>query len=105
MSYFAYPGIPTEKTVMEAVIERVLYLQKKDLQYVRQKTRKRRVVELRQICMYFANKRTTDSLTRIGKYLGNLHHATVIHGIKHVEELMQYDKQFEERINYIEENL
>lgn len=64
------------------------------------KTRKREVVQARQISMYFAKKLTKNSLKTIGEYFGGRDHSTVIHSCQTVEDLMETDRRFK---GYVEE--
>lgn len=67
---------------------------------INSKTRKREIVQARQISMYFAKKHTKASLATIGLHCGNKDHATVLHACKTVNNLIDTDKQF--RV-YVEE--
>jgi chromosomal replication initiator protein len=67
---------------------------------INSKTRKREIVQARQLAMYFAKKHTKASLATIGHYCGNKDHATVLHACRTVNNLIDTDKQF--RI-YVEE--
>ena len=58
------------------------------------KTRKREVVQARQLAMFFSKKLTKNSLARIGKQIGNRDHATVLHAVKTVTNLSETDKTF-----------
>ena len=57
-------------------------------------TRKRNVVQARQLSMYFAKKYTKASLVVIGEKCGKKDHATVIHALKTIDNLLETDKQF-----------
>ena len=69
------------------------------------KTRKRNIVQARQLTMYFAKKYTKSSLINIGNECGGKDHATVIHALKTVENLIETDKQFRQIALDIEKNL
>lgn len=58
-------------------------------------TRKREIVQARQLTMYFARELTKSSLTIIGLHCGNKDHATVLHACKTVANLADTDKQFQ----------
>ncbi|MBS9768417.1 MAG: chromosomal replication initiator protein DnaA, partial [Flavobacteriaceae bacterium] len=62
------------------------------------KTRRREVVQARQIAMYFSREITKTSLASIGMQIGNKDHATVLHSCKQVENLMDTDKKFSRMI-------
>ncbi|MBS4062868.1 MAG: chromosomal replication initiator protein DnaA [Bacteroidetes bacterium] len=58
------------------------------------KTRKREIVQARQVAMYFSKKHTKSSLATIGLQCGNKDHATVLHACKTIANLIETDKQF-----------
>jgi len=70
------------------------------LELLKSKTRKREVVQARQIAMFFAKSMTKSSLATIGLHCGGKDHATVLHACRTVNNLMDTDKRFK---NYIEE--
>ena len=67
-------------------------------------TRKRNVVQARQLSMHFAKKYTKASLNVIGEQCGGKDHATVIHSLKTVANLLETDKQFKSVADKIEAN-
>jgi chromosomal replication initiation ATPase DnaA len=62
------------------------------------KTRKREVVQARQITMYLAKKFTKSSLKNIGEHFGGFDHTTVIHSCQTVENLMDTDGEYKEHM-------
>lgn len=68
-------------------------------------SRKREIVQARQIAMFFANKLTEETLTTIGTTIGNRNHATVLHACKTVSDLAETDKQFRRCVEELEEQL
>ena len=62
------------------------------------KTRKREVVQARQISMYLAKKFTDLSLKMIGQHFGGRDHTTVIHACQSVLNLMDIDKTFQDDV-------
>jgi chromosomal replication initiator protein len=70
------------------------------LESINSKTRKREIVQARQLAMYFSKKLTKASLATIGMHCGNKDHATVLHACRTVNNLIDTDKQFR---NYVEE--
>ena len=66
-------------------------------------TRKRNVVQARQLSMYFAKKYTKASLVVIGEKCGKKDHATVIHALKTIDNLLETDKQFRAMTEKIEQ--
>ncbi len=65
-----------------------------DVATLQSKTRKRHIVQARQLAMFFAKKFTKASLASIGSQIGKRDHATVLHACKTVENLAETDKQF-----------
>ena len=55
------------------------------------KTRKREIVQARQLAMFFSKQYTTASLATIGEEIGNKDHATVLHACKTVSNLHETD--------------
>lgn len=69
------------------------------------KTRKREIVQARQIAMYFAKNLTQSSLASIGSQIGGKDHATVLHACRTVTNLKDIDKNFRLSIDEIENKL
>lgn len=67
---------------------------------INSKTRKREIVQARQLAMYFSKKHTKSSLATIGLHCGNKDHATVLHACRTINNLVETDKQFR---TYVEE--
>ena len=76
-----------------------------DIDTLRSKTRKRHVVQARQLAMFFAKKFTKSSLANIGSQIGNRDHATVLHACKTVDNLVETDKQFRKFVEDIHKKL
>jgi chromosomal replication initiator protein len=72
---------------------------------LKSKTRKREIVQARQIAMYFAKNLTKSSLASIGSVIGGKDHATVLHACKTVNNLIDTDKRFRLYIDEIEKKL
>ncbi|TKG94366.1 chromosomal replication initiator protein DnaA [Puteibacter caeruleilacunae] len=69
------------------------------------KTRKREIVQARQIAMYFSKNMTKASLASIGAQIGKKDHATVLHACKTVRNLKDTDKSFRNYVDDIEKKL
>ena len=101
--------IYVKKTAREINID---YIQKAVCEYfnvplemIGSKTRKREVVQARQIAMFFSKSYTKLSLAMIGLHCGNKDHATVLHACRTVNNLMETDKQFKSYIDEIEKKI
>ena len=68
-------------------------------------SRKRDIVQVRQISMYFAKKHTNLSLAQIGAQCGDKDHATVLHACRAVENLKMTDKYFNDKLEEIDKIL
>ncbi len=75
------------------------------IELLKSKTRKREVVQARQIAMYFAKKMTKSSLANIGMHCGGKDHATVLHACRTVNNLIDTDKQFRVYIDELDKKL
>jgi chromosomal replication initiator protein len=73
--------------------------------HINAKTRKREIVQARQLAMYFSKKHTKSSLATIGLHCGNKDHATVLHACKTVSNLIDTDKQFRTYVNDIDKKI
>ncbi|HBG42165.1 MAG TPA: chromosomal replication initiator protein DnaA [Porphyromonadaceae bacterium] len=73
---------------------------KKDL--IQSKSRKREIVQARQVTMFFIKKHTELSLSQIGVHVGNRNHATVLHACSTVKDLAEVDRGFRSDIEEIE---
>jgi len=69
------------------------------------KTRKREIVQARQIAMYLSRSLTKTSLSSIGTQLGGKDHATVLHACNTVCDLMDTDRSFRGYVTDIEKQL
>jgi chromosomal replication initiator protein len=76
-----------------------------DIDTLQSKTRKRHVVQARQLAMFFAKKFTKASLANIGSQIGDRDHATVLHACKTVDNLVATDKQFKKFVEDINKKL
>ena len=72
---------------------------------MKSKTRKREVVQARQIAMYFAKSMTKSSLATIGMHCGGKDHATVLHACRTVNNLMDTDKRFKAYVEELEKKI
>ncbi len=72
---------------------------------IKSKTRKREVVQARQIAMFFAKSFTKSSLSVIGMHCGGKDHATVLHACRTVNNLMDTDKKFRASVVELEKKI
>jgi len=75
------------------------------LELLQSKTRKREIVQARQVAMFFSKSLTKSSLATIGSQIGGKDHATVLHACKTVNNLIETDKRFRLQVDEIEKKL
>ena len=75
------------------------------LDVLNSKTRKREIVQARQLAMYFSKMHTKSSLATIGLHCGNKDHATVLHACRTVNNLIETDKQFRVYVDDLDKKL
>ncbi|TVQ14197.1 MAG: chromosomal replication initiator protein DnaA [Bacteroidetes bacterium] len=68
-------------------------------------TRKREIVQARQLAMFFSKAYTKHSLAAIGSKLGKKDHATVLHACKTVKNLYDTDRDFKKHFDELENML
>lgn len=76
-----------------------------DIETLKSKTRKRPIVQARQIAMYFSKKYTKESLAAIGSNMGRRDHSTVLHACKTVDNLSSTDKDFKKYVDELQHKL
>lgn len=91
----------TIKTIESAVCD--FYNIKSEL--IHTASRKRQIVQARQVAMYLSKSYTEMSLAQIGSLIGKKNHATVLHACRTVREQMEVDKTFREEVAEIEKKL
>jgi len=69
------------------------------------KTRKREIVQARQMSMFLSKKHTKASLSTIGLFCGNKDHATVLHACRAITNLIETDKQFKSHLDEIDKKI
>jgi chromosomal replication initiator protein len=76
-----------------------------DVATLQSKTRKRHIVQARQLAMFFAKRMTKASLASIGSQIGKRDHATVLHACKTVDNLTETAKQFRKYVEDLTKKL
>ena len=75
------------------------------IELLKSNTRKREIVQARQLAMFFAKQLTKSSLASIGAQCGNKDHATVLHACRTVNNLSETDKTFRGYVHDLEKKL
>ncbi|MBP3614537.1 MAG: chromosomal replication initiator protein DnaA [Bacteroidaceae bacterium] len=87
---------------IETILKTVSDFYGVEISAINTRSRKREVVLVRQVAMYLAKKYLDLSTAKIGLYIGNRDHATVLHACKTVTNLCETDKQFRGELSQIE---
>ena len=72
------------------------------IEKINSSTRKREIVQARQLAMFFSKSYTNHSLASIGSKLGKKDHATVLHACKTVRNLYDTDRDFKKHFDELE---
>ena len=87
---------------IDTIITKVCEHYKLDESVLHSKSRKREVVQIRQMAMFLAKKHTDISDSKIGHLIGNRDHATVLHACKIMKDLVEVNKEVKEEVEKIE---
>ena len=90
---------------IEEIVKKVSDYYGVEPESINTRSRKREVVLVRQVAMYFAKKYLDLSTAKIGLYIGKRDHATVLHACKTIANLADTDKQFRTELGEIENSL
>lgn len=72
---------------------------------LKEKTRKRAIVQARQLSMFLAKNFTKNSLKVIGKHFGGRDHSTVIHSCQAIQNLLDTDPKFKESVGDVQKKI
>ena len=87
---------------IDDILEKVCHHYQVSQQNIFSKSRKRSLVQVRQVSMFLAQKYTKMPASRIGQLIGNRDHSTVIHSCNAIEQRIKTDKAFSDEISSIE---
>ncbi len=87
---------------VDDILERVCQHYGISQQHVYSKSRKRELVQVRQVSMYLAQKFTKMPASRIGQLIGGRDHSTVLHSCQAIERRLKIDKAFVDELSSIE---
>jgi chromosomal replication initiator protein len=94
--------IENKPLTIEEIVDKVCEHYHVDPSVLHSKSRKREIVQVRQIAMFLVKKHTDISTSKIGHFIGNRDHATVLHACKIVKDLVEVDKDAKAEIEEIE---
>jgi chromosomal replication initiator protein len=93
---------PNKEITLEFIKETVCNYFNLPISSLSTKSRKREIVLARQLAMYFAKKLTYSSSSVIGACIGDKDHATVLYACNIINNLIDTDKDFKNRVIEVE---
>ena len=104
MNYFTIPGVERThsdiKTRVSSLIKRVCESYEISEKELKSKRRFRELVEARQICQYVMHKVYGITCSKTGDEFGKAHD-TVLYSCTTIAGIMEYDKDFRNKVNNI----
>jgi chromosomal replication initiator protein len=76
-----------------------------DFTALRSKARNKNLSFVRQLTMFLMKKMTNRSLREIGSYIGGRDHSTVVHAVSKIEQYIQNNPAFSEKLHKIENDI
>ena len=96
---------PLADLSIEEVVRKVSNISRVGEKDIVGKSRKKEIVEARQVAMYLCRDLLSMSLNNIGLYFGGRDHTTVIHAISRIGEKQEEDKRLEKMIEGLNQEL
>lgn len=97
-----YVDVQEIKTTISDVINVVTDYFKTSEDVICSRSRKQEIVYMRQLAIYLSSKHTEQSTVQIGNRLGGRNHATVIHSINQIRNLIDTDEKTRQDIKELE---
>ncbi len=97
--------IEQKSVTIEGIIGKVCDYYGINVESIQTKSRKHEIVLARQVSMFLAHKHLNLSTSKIGMYVGNRDHATVLHAFNVVKDQMDVDRSFRMDMENIERSI
>lgn len=97
-----FARIETKTITIDHIIKVVCEHYGIETEKIHDKSRRREIVQARQMAMYLAKQTTDYSAAKIGKLIGDRDHATVLHAVKTVKNQADVDKYFKSELEEIQ---
>lgn len=94
---------PTNSAIYD-IIDAICSVYNIDFTDIKKRTRKREIVEPRQMLFYFARLNSVGSLQSIAN-LFDMDHATVLHGCRQIKMIAEYDRYVRKNMEMIQYKL
>lgn len=101
----AIKKIEKKKVTIDSISEIVCKHFNIKTELIQTASRKREIVQARQVTMYLSKQYTELSLAQIGAQIGKKNHATVLHACKTVKDQLEVDRTFRDDLDEIEKIL
>lgn len=99
------PTMEKENITVDKICNIVCQYYSLPLEAINSKSRERKIAEARQVAMYLARTYTNTSLSVIGQSMGKRDHTTVLYACKTVQNQMDVDSTFCERVHTLESQI
>ena len=96
MNYWIIPGIIKYVLSPEQIIKKVSEFSKIREKDIIGKKRFKNIIEARHVCIYLIRLKFDLQIEKIGKII-NCDHSTVVYACKHVDEMLEYNKDFSKK--------
>lgn len=80
-----------DRELADAIIQRVSGIYDIKTEAIVGRSRKKHIAEARQVAMYLMREKVDFPLKRVGLYLGNRDHSTIIHGVSKIQKVQEKD--------------
>lgn len=94
--------IEKKQISVESIQDLVCKYYNLELAAIQTNSRKREIVQARQVAMYLSKKYTDASFSHIGKIVGKRDHATVLHACKTIKDQIETNRAFRSSVEEIE---
>lgn len=94
-----------EELTIESIVRAVSDYYQVAVPELKGKSRKREIVQARQIAMFFAKQLTAHTLKSIGENFGNRDHSTVLHSFHTVSDLMDTDRKYRLQVEELQKRI
>jgi chromosomal replication initiator protein len=97
--------IEKKQITIDNIVAKVCAFYEMDPSSIHSRSRKREVVQARQVAMYLAKKFTESSSSQIGAAIGKKDHATVLHSCKMIKNQLDVDKELRAQVESLESSI
>ena len=97
--------IQPRETTVDDVLKEVAQQYNLTLKALMGTNRSREITQARHVAAYLCKELTDSSLSEIGMRMGRRTHATILHSIAHVKQLLEFDPIMRQRVAQLQSAL